>query len=110
MHSSVALFLELGLIFTVLAALGTFAHRLGLSPVPLYLLAGLALGRGGIAPVPAVGRFVEAGAEIGVVLLLTLGLEFSASEFKVPDERHVELGGEHLAGERHRAPVTTGAG
>jgi CPA2 family monovalent cation:H+ antiporter-2 len=46
MHSSVALFLELGVIFTVLAALGTFAHRLGLSPVPLYLLAGLALGRG----------------------------------------------------------------
>jgi monovalent cation:H+ antiporter-2, CPA2 family len=94
MHSSVALFLELGVIFTVLAALGTFAHRLRLSPVPLYLLAGLALGRGGIAPVPAAGSFVEAGAEIGVVLLLlTLGLEFSASEFTQSLRRHLPSAG-----------------
>jgi CPA2 family monovalent cation:H+ antiporter-2 len=94
MHTSVFLFLELGLILALLAALGTLAHRIGLSPVPLYLLAGLALGEGGIAPVPAAGTFVEAGANIGVVLLLlTLGLEFSASEFTHSLRRHLPSAG-----------------
>jgi monovalent cation:H+ antiporter-2, CPA2 family len=82
MQISVALLLELGVILTVLTVLGTIARRFAMSPIPLYLLAGLALGDGGIAPVPAVGEFVNAGASIGVVLLLlTLGLEFSISEF-----------------------------
>ncbi|MGH3676438.1 MAG: cation:proton antiporter [Mycobacterium sp.] len=90
MQVSVALLLELGVILTVLTVLGTIARRFALSPVPLYLLAGLALGEGGIAPVPAVGEFVEAGASIGVVLLLlTLGLEFSISEFTSSLRRHL---------------------
>ncbi len=75
MHISIALLLELGLILTALSALGALARRFALTPVPLYLLAGLALGEGGIAPVPAAGDFVEIGGAIGVVLLLlTLGL------------------------------------
>jgi CPA2 family monovalent cation:H+ antiporter-2 len=58
--------------------------------VPLYLLAGLALGEGGIAPVPAAGEFVEIGGAIGVVLLLlTLGLEFSVGELATSLRRHL---------------------
>jgi CPA2 family monovalent cation:H+ antiporter-2 len=89
-HSPVTLLLELGLILTVLSVLGAVARRLTLSPVPLYLLAGLAIGEGGIAPVPAAGAFVETGAAIGVVLLLlTLGLQFSLTEFTGSLRRHV---------------------
>ena len=90
MQISAALLLELGAILTVLTVLGTVARRFALSPIPLYLLAGLALGKGGIAPVPAANDFLEAGATIGVVLLLlTLGLEFSISEFASSLRRHL---------------------
>ena len=54
------------------------------------VLAGLALGDGGIAPVPAAGPFIADAAAIGVVLLLlTLGLEFSISELSSSLRRHV---------------------
>ncbi|GAA2899930.1 cation:proton antiporter [Streptosporangium fragile] len=90
MHTSVALLLELGVILAVLSVLGTLARRFALSPIPLYLLAGLSLGEGGIAPVPAAGEFVQIGASIGVVLLLlALGLEFSITEFTASLRRHV---------------------
>lgn len=90
MHTSLALLLELGVILLVLSGLGAVARRFGLPPIPLYLLAGLALGEGGLVPVPAAGQFVQAGASIGVVLLLlTLGLEFSTAEFAHSVRRHV---------------------
>ncbi|WP_415948354.1 cation:proton antiporter [Streptomyces sp. KLOTTS4A1] len=90
METSVALLLELGVILAALSVLGALARRLTLSPIPLYLLTGLAVGEGGIAPVPAAGEFVEAGAAIGVILLLlVLGLEFSLQEFAVGMRRHV---------------------
>lgn len=90
MKVSVALLLELGVILAALSLLGALARRFALSPIPLYLLAGLALGKGGIAPVPAAGPFVEAGAGIGVVLLLlVLGLEFTVPEFTVSLRRHL---------------------
>jgi monovalent cation:H+ antiporter-2, CPA2 family len=87
---SVALLLELGVVLTALTVLGAVARRYALSPIPLYLLAGLAIGDGGIAPVPAAGEFVATGASIGVVLLLlTLGLEFSIAEFASSLRRHL---------------------
>ncbi|ASN22844.1 cation:proton antiporter [Streptomyces pluripotens] len=90
MRISVALLLELGIILTALSVLGALARRFALSPIPLYLLAGLALGEGGIAPVPAASTFVDTGAGIGVVLLLlTLGLEFSVPEFTMSLRRHL---------------------
>ena len=90
MQVSATLLLELGVILTLLTVLGTVARRFALSPIPLYLVAGLALGEGGLAPVPAAGEFVEAGASIGVVLLLlTLGLEFSITEFASSLRRHL---------------------
>lgn len=97
MAVSVALLLELGVILTVLTILGTLARRFALSPIPLYLLAGLALGNGGIAPVPAAGEFVSTGASIGVVLLLlTLGLEFSIGEFAASMRHHLPSAGVDL--------------
>lgn len=76
-----ALLLELGLLFLGLSALGVLARRLGLSPIPFVLLAGLSLGEGGIVPLGTAAPFLEIAAEIGVLLLLlTLGLEFTADE------------------------------
>jgi monovalent cation:H+ antiporter-2, CPA2 family len=94
MHTSVALLLELGIVLAVISVLGAWARRASLSPVPLYLLAGLFLGEGGPAPIPAAGEFLEIGAAIGIVLLLLLlGLEFSATEFAISVRRHVSSAG-----------------
>ncbi|WP_051772921.1 cation:proton antiporter [Saccharothrix sp. NRRL B-16314] len=97
MHTSLALLLELGFILVALSALGTAARRFGLPAIPLYLVAGLALGEGGVAPVPAAEEFVSTGASIGVVLLLlTLGLEFSTAELTHSLRRHVPSAGVDL--------------
>ncbi|MDQ3826124.1 MAG: cation:proton antiporter [Actinomycetota bacterium] len=81
---SVHVLLELGAVLFGLGVLGLFAHRLRVSPVPLYLLAGLAFGEHGVLPLAAgdEGRqFIEVGAQLGaVLLLLSLGLEYSADE------------------------------
>lgn len=79
--SPALLFIELGLVILGLAVLSRLAGRLGFSPIPLYLLAGLSFGRGGILPLVTAEGFIELGAEIGVILLLLLlGLEYSAEE------------------------------
>ncbi|MBO0702619.1 MAG: cation:proton antiporter, partial [Candidatus Dormibacteraeota bacterium] len=76
-----ALFLELGAIIFGLGLLGRLAGLIGMSPIPLYLLAGLAFGHGGALPLSTSHQFLEVGSEIGVVLLLLLlGLEYSAGE------------------------------
>jgi CPA2 family monovalent cation:H+ antiporter-2 len=94
---SAPLLFELGAILVVLTILGSSARRFGLSPIPLYLLTGLFLGTGGVAPVPAAAEFVETGASIGVVLLLlTLGLEFSIGEFSASLRRHLPSAGVDL--------------
>ncbi|MFE5918000.1 cation:proton antiporter [Streptomyces sp. NPDC056468] len=81
MHNTTAMLIELGAIILALGLLGRLAGRVGFSPIPLYLLAGLAFGHGGILPLQASEEFVATGAEIGVILLLLLlGLEYSASE------------------------------
>ncbi|TFV65517.1 UNVERIFIED_ORG: cation:proton antiporter [Bacillus sp. AZ43] len=88
-----ALLLELGLLFLGLSLLGLLARRLGLSPVPFVLVAALALGNGGLVPLDAAEPFLTASAEIGVVLLLlTLGLEFSATELFASFRRHAPSG------------------
>ncbi|MGD1223030.1 cation:proton antiporter [Streptomyces krungchingensis] len=81
MHSSAVFLIEFGAIILGLGLLGRFAGRLQFSPIPLYLLAGLAFGEGGILPLGASEEFVAIGAEIGVILLLLmLGLEYTASD------------------------------
>ncbi|HZA84121.1 MAG TPA: cation:proton antiporter, partial [Actinomycetes bacterium] len=80
MHGA-AVLLELGAMILGLGILGRLAGRLGLSAIPLYLLAGLAFGEGGLLPLVTAQEFIEVGAEVGVILLLLLlGLEYSASE------------------------------
>ncbi|PRW61927.1 cation:proton antiporter [Actinopolyspora mortivallis] len=79
-HTATAL-IELGAVFFGLGILGRLAWRIGLSPIPLYLLGGLAFGQGGLVPLTGIEPFTELASEIGVVLLLLLlGLEYSASE------------------------------
>jgi CPA2 family monovalent cation:H+ antiporter-2 len=76
-----AFLLELGGVILGLAVLARIATRVGVSAIPLFLLAGLAFGEGGVLPLVTASRFIELGAEIGVVLLLfMLGLEYSAVE------------------------------
>jgi CPA2 family monovalent cation:H+ antiporter-2 len=80
-HNTATMLIELGAIILALGLLGRLAGRVGFSPIPLYLLAGLAFGHGGILPLQASEEFTAVGAEIGVILLLLmLGLEYSASE------------------------------
>ncbi|WP_030895045.1 MULTISPECIES: cation:proton antiporter [unclassified Streptomyces] len=80
MHSAVLL-IEFGSIILGLGLLGRFAGRFRISPIPLYLLAGLAFGEGGLLPLGASEEFIATGAEIGVILLLLmLGLEYTASD------------------------------
>jgi CPA2 family monovalent cation:H+ antiporter-2 len=73
--------IELGAVIIGLAILARLASRLAIPAIPLYLLAGLAFGEGGILPLVTTAEFIELGAEIGLILLLlTLGLEYSARE------------------------------
>jgi CPA2 family monovalent cation:H+ antiporter-2 len=73
--------LELGAVIVGLAVLARLASRLGIPAIPLYLLAGLAFGKGGLLPLVTTAEFIEIGAEIGLILLLlSLGLEYSARE------------------------------
>ncbi len=76
-----SILVELGGVILVLGVLGRFAGRLGISAIPLYLLAGLAFGEGGLLPLATSEEFIDVGAEIGVILLLLLlGLEYTAGE------------------------------
>ncbi|MEV1176215.1 cation:proton antiporter [Nonomuraea sp. NPDC049784] len=81
MHETAVLFLEFGAVLLGLGVLGALALRVGISPIPLYLIAGLAFGTGGVLPLATSEEFISVGAELGVVLLLlTLGLEYNADE------------------------------
>ena len=80
-HDYSLMFVELGSVAVGLAVLARLARRLGLSAISLYLLAGLAFGTGGIAPLNFTKDFIQIGAEIGVLLLLfMLGLEYSGEQ------------------------------
>jgi monovalent cation:H+ antiporter-2, CPA2 family len=73
--------MELGVMVVGLALVARFANRINLSPIPLYLIAGVAFGTGGLIPISFSEGFIEVGAEIGVILLLfMLGLEYTADE------------------------------
>jgi len=77
------LFIELGVVIVGLAVAARLSSRLGFSTIPLYLLAGLAFGKGGLAPLPLSLDFIHVGAEIGVLLLLfMLGLEYTGEQLK----------------------------
>lgn len=76
-------FIELGAVALALSVLARVASRLGITAIPFYLLAGLAVGEGGIAPLDISADFIGLTAEIGVLLLLlTLGLEYTGDELR----------------------------
>jgi monovalent cation:H+ antiporter-2, CPA2 family len=76
-------FIELGVAVIGLSILTRLASRWGFSTVPLYLLAGLAFGKGGLVPLHFSEGFVHIGSEIGVLLLLfMLGLEYTGEELR----------------------------
>ena len=58
MHDTTVLLIEVGALLLGLSILGRLAIRIGISPIPLYLLAGLVFGKGG---------FAAAGRERGVL-------------------------------------------
>ncbi len=76
-------FLEVGAVTLGLALLSRLAGRIGLTAVPLYLVAGLAFGEGGLARIDVSAEFISLAAEIGVLLLLfSLGIEYTESELR----------------------------
>ena len=79
-HGALVL-IEIGALVLGIGLLSRLASRLGISPIPLILLGGLAFGEGGLLPFSQGEEFIEIGAEIGVILLLLmLGLEYTAQE------------------------------
>jgi CPA2 family monovalent cation:H+ antiporter-2 len=88
-----SVFIELGAATVGLAILARLASRWGFSAIPLYLLAGLAFGNGGLVPLNFSEGFVHVGAEIGVVLLLfMLGLEYTGEELGASLRRGLPAG------------------
>ncbi|MFI2565832.1 cation:proton antiporter [Paenarthrobacter sp. NPDC018779] len=72
---------ELGAVVFCLGLLARLAGRIGMSPIPLYLVGGLAFGAGGLVKLDGMHEFAHLSGEIGVILLLLmLGLEYTASE------------------------------
>src|SRR5215831_8587663 len=91
------LLIELGACIVGLAILARLASRWGFSSIPLYLLAGLAFGNGGLAPLNLSKGFIQLGAEVGVLLLLLLllfmlGLEYSGEQVKESLSRGLPAG------------------
>ena len=91
--STPVLLIELGVVILGLAVLARAAERAGFSPIPFYLVVGLAFGDGGILPVVTSEEFIEVGAEIGIILLLLmLGLEYSGEELTASLRRNAPAG------------------
>jgi len=72
---------ELGSVLLGLGIAAYIASRIRLSVVPIFLLAGLFFGNGGIVALDLSDEFLDLGAQWGaILLLLLLGLEYSAQE------------------------------
>ncbi|OZE99825.1 cation:proton antiporter [Rhodococcoides fascians] len=81
MAESALALIELGAVFFTLGLLARLAGKIGVSPIPFYLLGGLAFGNGGFVTLGGIDEFSELASEIGVILLLLLlGLEYTAAE------------------------------
>jgi len=86
-------FVQLGLLVVLLAVLARIALRFRVSPIPLYLLLGLAVSLSGASASSSTQDFVDIAADIGVLLLLfMLGLEFTPRELTGELRRHARSG------------------
>lgn len=73
---------DLGVIIVAAAVIAYFSHRLGTVPIVGFLIAGVIIGPSGLALVGDIDLVTQA-AEIGVVLLLfTIGIEFSLARLR----------------------------
>ena len=76
-----AFLLELGAVMLSLTVLARLAGRFSFSPIPLYLGLGLVLSEHGVISLDVSREFIDAGAELGAILLLfLLGVEYSVDE------------------------------
>ncbi|MFP5256244.1 MAG: cation:proton antiporter [Acidimicrobiia bacterium] len=76
-------FVEIGTIVLVLSVLARLATWLRITAIPLFLVGGLVTGEGQLAPIEVSAEYISLTGEIGVLLLLlTLGLEYSAEELQ----------------------------
>ena len=76
-------FVELGAVVLALAVMARLAGWLRVTAIPLYLLVGLSVGEGGLTRLEDSAGYLELTAQIGVLmLLLTLGLEYSGDELR----------------------------
>src|SRR5712692_9993223 len=92
-HDVSFVFVELGAAIVGLAILARLANRWGFSAIPLYLIAGLAFGNGGLGPLHFSSEFIRVGGEIGVLLLLfMLGMEYSGDELQTSLRRGLTAG------------------
>lgn len=72
---------EIGFVLIVLGTVALMTSKLRISVVPFFLLSGLVLGTGGLLRLELSDNFLSVGAQIGAILLLLLmGLEYSAKE------------------------------
>lgn len=80
---------ELGGVFVLLGVIARIAVKLRVASAPLFLLAGVGLGSGGFADLDFSQPFIGVAAEVGaIMLLLFLGLEFSAKTIVKEVRRH----------------------
>ena len=114
-HGALVL-IEIGALILGIGLLSRLAAWMGISPIPLILLGGLAFGEGGLFPFSAGEEFIEIGAEIGVILLLLmLGLEYTAQELvgNLKGSRTaglIDMAAQRRAGRADRASAGLGAG
>jgi CPA2 family monovalent cation:H+ antiporter-2 len=84
---------ELGSVLLGLGIAAYIASRIRLSVVPIFLLAGLFFGNGGIVALDLSDEFLDLGAQWGaILLLLLLGLEYSAQELFESVKKRKSLG------------------
>ena len=84
---------EIGLVLILLGTVAFLTSKLRISVVPFFLLSGLILGTGGLAPLELSDNFLSIGAQIGAILLLLLmGLEYSAKELVTGFNKQRTLG------------------
>ncbi|MEA3274628.1 MAG: cation:proton antiporter [Pseudomonadota bacterium] len=93
-----AFLLELGAVVLSLTVLARLAGRFSFSPVPLYLGLGLLLSEHGVISLDVSREFIDAGAELGAILLLfLLGVEYSVDELTAGVKRAHVAGAIDLA-------------
>jgi len=84
---------ELGSVLVGLGIAAFIASRIKFSVVPIFLLAGLFFGNGGIVSLELSDEFLDLGAQWGaILLLLLLGLEYSAQELFESVKQRKSLG------------------